>query len=94
MIAIREALGLKRQTFFISVDAFDTHTNQLSAHKGLLTMLNGALLSFQCTLEERGVAQSVTTFTASEFDRTLTSNGNGTDHAWATDYTNPSIFII
>lgn len=86
MIAIREQLGLKRQVFFVSADAFDTHSNQLTVHNGLMTMLNDAMLSFQRTLGEIGVEQSVTTFTASEFGRTLTSNGNGTDHAWATDY--------
>lgn len=86
MIAVREQLGLKRQTFFVSADAFDTHSDQLDAHGGLMTLLNEAMLSFQRTLEEIGVEQSVTTFTASEFGRTLTSNGNGTDHAWATDY--------
>lgn len=86
MIAIREQLGLKRQIFFVSADAYDTHSNQLIVHRGLMTTLNDAMLSFQRTLEEMGVEQSVTTFTASEFGRTLTSNGNGTDHAWATDY--------
>ncbi len=86
MISIREELGLKRQTFFVALSSWDTHKDQLEEHSRLLTLLNDALFSFQNTLEELGAEDSVTTFTASEFGRTLTSNGTGTDHAWATDY--------
>ncbi len=86
MIAVREALGLRRQTFFVSLGSFDTHGSQIPSHTRLLGLLNDALTSFQQTLVELDVEDSVTTFTASEFGRTLTSNGNGTDHAWATDY--------
>ncbi|MCK5829829.1 MAG: DUF1501 domain-containing protein [Methylococcales bacterium] len=86
MIAARDSLGLKRQTFFVSLGPFDTHGNQLMAHSQLLSTLNEALVSFQQSLVELRLQDSVTTFTASEFGRTLTSNGKGTDHAWATDY--------
>ena len=86
MIAVREALGLRRQTFFVSLGSFDRHGGQVPNHTRLLGLLNDALASFQQTLAELGVEDSVTTFTASEFGRTLTINGNGTDHAWATDY--------
>lgn len=86
MIAVRDSLGLKRQTFFVSAGAYDTHGDQIASHGRLLGELNDALYSFQRTLEELRVEDSVTTFTASEFGRTLTSNGRGTDHAWATDY--------
>ena len=86
LIAIRESLGMKRQIFFASAGGWDTHSNQLSKHSGLLSKLNNALFSFQRTLGELGVEESVTTFTASEFGRTLTSNGDGTDHAFSTDY--------
>ena len=58
---------------------------QLTEHQNLFTSLNNALVSFQRTLEELNVEDSVTTFTASEFGRTLTINGDGTDHAWACD---------
>ncbi len=87
MISIREALGLKRQTFYVALNGgWDTHTSQLTNHTRLLTLLSDALSSFQDTLEELLIEDSVTTFTASEFGRSLTANGNGTDHAWATDY--------
>ncbi|HHJ38474.1 MAG: hypothetical protein AXA67_12920 [Methylothermaceae bacteria B42] len=85
LIAARESLGLKRQIFFASLGSFDTHSMQLTEHQNLFTSLNDALVSFQRTLEELNVEDSVTTFTASEFGRTLTINGDGTDHAWACD---------
>lgn len=87
MIAAREALGLKRQTFFVSLGSFDTHGTQIQDHARLLGLLNDALTSFQQTLVDLNVNEdSVTTFTASEFGRSLTRNEDGTDHAWATDY--------
>lgn len=87
MIAVREVLGLKRQTFFVSLGSFDTHGDQIANHARLLATLDEALTSFQQTLVDLSVDEnSVTTFTASEFGRSLTSNGTGTDHAWATDY--------
>ncbi len=86
MIAIREELGLRRQTFYVRLGGFDTHGDQIGTHARLLGVLNGALSSFQQTIADMGIEDSVTTFTASEFGRTLTSNGTGTDHAWASDY--------
>ncbi|MCH9669978.1 MAG: DUF1501 domain-containing protein [Gammaproteobacteria bacterium] len=86
MISIRDTLGLKRQIFFASTGGYDTHANQQGQQPGLLSRLNHAMFSFQRTLEELNLAQTVTTFTASEFGRTMTSNGDGTDHAWAADY--------
>jgi uncharacterized protein (DUF1501 family) len=61
---------------------FDTHTNQLQLHPLLLGALSAALFAFQSALEELGVAQDVTTCTLSEFGRSLSSNGKGTDHGW------------
>ena len=83
MISIRENLGMKRQIFFVGLGGWDTHGNQLTDHAERLQTVNDALNSFYKTTEELGVADSVTTFTASEFGRTLSINGDGTDHAWA-----------
>ncbi len=85
LISAREALGLKRQIFFIQYGPWDTHGDQLSAHANLLATLNEAMNVFYQTTIELGVADSVTTFTASEFGRTATSNGDGTDHGWGGD---------
>jgi uncharacterized protein (DUF1501 family) len=83
MISIREKLGMKRQIFFVAMGGWDSHGNQLTDHAANLTKLNGALSSFHKTTVELGVEDSVTTFTASEFGRSYTSNDDGTDHAWA-----------
>jgi uncharacterized protein (DUF1501 family) len=83
LIAAREELGLKRQIFFIRAGGgWDTHGTQVTSHANLLTGLNVALDAFYTTTEELGKQDSVTTFTASEFGRSSTSNGDGTDHGW------------
>jgi len=83
MISIRESLGMKRQIFFVGLGGWDTHGNQLVDHAQRLATLNAGMNSFYKATEELGVKDSVTTFTASEFGRTLSINGDGTDHAWA-----------
>jgi len=83
MISIRENLGMKRQIFFVALGGWDTHGNQLGDHANKLKTLNDALNSFYQTTVELGVSDSVTTFTASEFGRSYSINGDGTDHAWA-----------
>ncbi len=83
MISIRENLGMKRQIFFVAMGGWDSHGNQLSDHEENLKKLNGALSSFHKTTKELKVEDSVTTFTASEFGRSYSTNGDGTDHAWA-----------
>ncbi len=83
MISIREKLGMKRQIFFLTMGGWDSHGNQLNDHSVQLKKLNDALVSFYKTTEELGVADSVTTFTASEFGRSYSTNGDGTDHGWA-----------
>jgi len=83
MISIRKALGMKRQIFFIGIGGWDTHSNQLGEHAANLTRVNNALSSFYQSTVDLGVEDSVTTFTASEFGRTYSINGDGTDHAWS-----------
>lgn len=82
LIAAREELGLKRQVFFVRAGGWDTHGNQKTSHTALLAGLNEAMSIFYETTEELGKADTVTTFTASEFGRSSTSNGDGTDHGW------------
>jgi uncharacterized protein (DUF1501 family) len=82
MIAVRQATGSRRQVFFVSLGGFDTHDNQLTTQPGLHATLAAAIDSFYKATVELGVAESVTTFTASDFGRTLTSNGDGSDHGW------------
>lgn len=82
IMGAREALGARRQVFMVQLGGFDHHDNLSEAHPALLRQLAVGLSSFQAALRELGVAESVTVFTASEFGRTLTSNGNGSDHGW------------
>jgi len=82
MISARNALGAKRQVFFVSLGGFDTHDNLATDHPALLAQVGPALAAFDAATAELGVASQVTTFTASDFGRTLSSNGDGSDHGW------------
>lgn len=82
MLSARDALQVKRQTFFIGIGDYDTHGDQLRRHDILLAQLSAALDAFYKATVELGIADQVTTFTTSDFGRTLTSNGDGTDHGW------------
>jgi uncharacterized protein (DUF1501 family) len=82
MIAVRDTLAMRRQIFFVATGGFDSHDDQNQNQPGLLGNVSACLAAFHAATVELGVAQSVTTFTQSDFGRTLTSNGDGTDHAW------------
>ncbi len=82
MIAARGTLGQQRQVFFVSADDFDTHDGQPRRHAVNMARLAHALAYFDATLGKMGVTPNVTTFTASDFGRGFTSNGDGTDHGW------------
>jgi uncharacterized protein (DUF1501 family) len=83
VIAARSALGMGRQIFFCSTGGFDTHSDQLPQHVKLMSNLSQSMAAFNQATQELGVANQVTTFTLSEFSRTLQPGTNaGTDHAW------------
>lgn len=82
IIAARELLGFKKQIFFVQIGGWDHHDRLLQRHAGMLGDVSSSLASFAGALEELDVFDCVTTFSMSEFGRTLTSNGDGTDHAW------------
>jgi len=83
VMAVRNQLGLTRQIFFCLLDGFDTHSLQFETQTPLLQQLSQAVLAFYQATQELGIDGNVTTFTASEFGRTLTPSGNdGSDHAW------------
>jgi uncharacterized protein (DUF1501 family) len=82
LISAHGALGHSRQIFFASVGGYDTHGAQLTAHANLLTELSGSMKAFYDATVELGLAESVTTFTASDFGRTFPWNGSGSDHGW------------
>lgn len=86
LIGARAALGSKRQVFLVSLGNFDFHDNLVAQHPGLLSKLSDAMASFYNATAELGVADKVTAFTASDFGRTLTSNGDGSDHGWGSHH--------
>ena len=81
-ISVRSALSVSRQIFFVAIGGFDTHSDQAGALPQLLAQIDGGVSAFYQSMQELGVANDVTLFTASDFGRTLAVNGDGTDHGW------------
>lgn len=86
LIYAQRMLGQSAQVFYVSAGNWDSHGSQLSEQAGLLAQLDAGLNSFFRLTEELGIADEVTSFVASEFGRTLATNGDGTDHGWGTHY--------
>ena len=82
LIGARAQLGVTRQVFMVSLGGFDNHDGLIGTHDGLLGQVDSAIDAFYRATVELGVQDSVTTFTASDFGRTLSSNGDGSDHGW------------
>ena len=82
LIAARDNLAMRRQLFFVAAGGFDTHHDQRAVQPGLFADVSESLAAFYGATVELGVAEKVTAFTQSDFGRTLTSNGGGTDHGW------------
>ena len=92
------AFNMKRQVFFTSLGGHDTHTSQVSvngtdqptnstgAHYKLLSEASQCIFAFQRAMEQLGVSNNVTTFTASDFSRTLPTNSQGSDHGWGSHH--------
>lgn len=86
LIASRATIGHRRQIFFCATGGYDTHGNQMGTHAALLQELSEAVSSFYGATVELGVADQVTTFTASDFGRTFPTNGSGSDHGWGSHH--------
>jgi uncharacterized protein (DUF1501 family) len=88
LIKGRNVLGARRQVFFVSIGGFDLHDNLIAQHPTILGRVSDAMTQFyEATAEaSMGVANQVTTFTASDFGRTLASNGDGSDHGWGSHH--------
>jgi uncharacterized protein (DUF1501 family) len=94
----RGGFGMLRQIFFCQVGGYDLHTGQtdyssgapnnvlLGAHTNLLAELSQSMYAFQRAMEQLGLSQQVTAFTASDFGRTFPSNGQGSDHGWGSHH--------
>ncbi len=81
-IAARDNLGMKRQTYFVRYGGWDHHDEVLASQAGMLATVSQAVGSFWKAMGELGLQDDVLLFTASDFGRTLSSNGKGSDHGW------------
>jgi len=90
---VAPSLGLRRQIFFARVGGWDLHDHQVvagaaatGAHAKLLSDVSQSLAAFFKATEELGISDQLTTFTASDFGRTWTTNGDGSDHGWGSHH--------
>jgi uncharacterized protein (DUF1501 family) len=86
IIAGRASLGVTRQIFYVQLGSFDTHDGQAQTHAKLLTQLGAAFEYFDAQMVNLGLGSNVTSFTISDFGRTLTCNSDGTDHGWGSHH--------
>ena len=86
LIGARSTLGTKRQVFMVSLGGFDLHDNLIAQQPTLMRRVSEAMSAFYDATVELGVANQVTAFTASDFGRTLSSNGDGSDHGWGSHH--------
>lgn len=86
VIAVRHLLGASRQTFFVQIGGWDHHDEVLDNQARMLPYVSVAMRQFRDALREIGMYDKVTTFTISDFARTLTSNGKGSDHGWGSHH--------
>ncbi len=80
------SLNVSRQVFFCSIGGFDTHQDELTSHSNLYGQISKAMSAFYTEINAQGLANQVTTFTMSDFGRTMAPSGSGasvgSDHAW------------
>ena len=82
VIGASSTLGHRRQIFFVTEGGWDNHNNLMTQQPLNLADVSAAMKSFYDATVELGMENNVVTFTASDFARTLTSNGQGSDHGW------------
>lgn len=86
IINLRSQLSVGRQVFFVGLGGFDTHSGQPYQQGVLLQDLDACVRAFYDATVQVGVASSVTTFTMSDFGRTLQPSGSGSDHGWGSHH--------
>lgn len=82
VISVRSHLGACRQIYFTTFGGWDHHDDVINNQNAMLPVLSNAMQEFNDAMQELNLHNEVVTFTISDFARTLTSNGNGSDHAW------------
>jgi uncharacterized protein (DUF1501 family) len=86
LVAAGQTLGMRRQVFMVNIGGFDTHANQMRDQPPLMARVAQSIGYFMNALNGVGLQNNVTLFTASDFGRTLTSNGDGSDHGWGSHH--------
>ncbi|MFG6443531.1 DUF1501 domain-containing protein [Roseateles sp. LKC17W] len=86
IIAANQALGMRRQVFMVQMGGFDTHNNQMRDQPVHMAQVAQSISYFMAALNSLGLQNNVTLFTASDFGRTLLSNGDGSDHGWGSHH--------
>lgn len=86
IIAANQSLGMKRQVFMVQMGGFDTHANQMRDQPIQMAQVAQSVGYFMTALNALGLQNNVTLFTASDFGRTLLSNGDGSDHGWGSHH--------
>jgi uncharacterized protein (DUF1501 family) len=86
LIEKQSLLGVRRQVFMVGMGGFDLHDDLPSLHPPLLQKVSQACKEFDDAMVGLGVSNQVTAFTASDFGRTLASNGDGSDHGWGSHH--------
>ena len=82
LISVSSQLGARRQVFFVSTGGFDLHDALVAQHPGLLANVAASAKAFYDATVELGISDKVTSFTGSDFGRTLLANTDGSDHGW------------
>ncbi|MEM6316439.1 MAG: DUF1501 domain-containing protein [Bacteroidota bacterium] len=82
IISVQQHLGNNRQIFFVTFGGWDHHDEVIQNQNRMLPVLSRAMNELYQALTHLNRQNDVVTFTISDFSRTLTSNGNGSDHAW------------
>ena len=86
MIAAAPRLGMRRQVFMVQLPGFDSHSNQMRDQPLSMARVANSVAWFFNAMNGVGLGNAVTLFTASEFGRTLVSNGDGSDHGWGSHH--------
>src|SRR4029077_7509004 len=86
IIRLRQSTGMSRQVFFCSLGGFHTHSGQSGEQVDLHGQISAGMLALYNATAEMGIADQVTTFTESDFGRTLQPSGSGSDHGWGSHH--------
>ena len=72
--------GVGTRIFYTTHGGYDTHSNEMPTHPGLLSDLSGAIMDFFQDLRDHGASEEVVMLVFTEFGRRMLDNGSGTDH--------------